>query len=123
MSLTLKNNANGDVVFTLKNRNGNTAVFTNAGTTGLLGRATLSLQLVERANTNRVIGKLSVPTVVDDVAASAVPVVAYTEVGSFDLSAVLAATAADALDFTAMFKSLVSNQAVIDMYLSGTIPS
>lgn len=123
MSLTLKNNANEDVVFTIKNRNGNTAVFTNAGTAGLLGRATISLQLVERANTNRVIGKLSVPTVVDDVASSAVPVVAYTEVGSFDLSAVLAATAEDALDFTAMFKSLVSNQAIIDMYLSGTIPS
>lgn len=122
MSITLKNRANEDVVFTLKNRSGNTAVFAAPGTT-LMGRATLSLQLVERQNTNRVIAKLSVPSVLECPDQCKVPEVAYTEVGSFDLSAVHAATQEDAQDFIAMFKSLVSNTSIADMYLSGTVPS
>lgn len=122
MSITLKDKDNADVVFSLKNRVGNTAIFAAPGTS-LLDRKQLTLQLVEKGNTNRIIAKLSVPTLIDSATDAEVPKVAYTEVGSLDLSAVLVAAPAEAQNFVAMFASLTSSAAISSMYLSGTVPN
>lgn len=120
MTITLKDKDNADVVYTLKSVQGSTAIFQNG--TNLLAKSRLTLQLIERDKTNRVIGKLSIPTVSDCSDTCVDPRIAYTEVGSFDLSSVLIAGSDEAENFIAQFSSLVSNAAVSDMFTNGELP-
>lgn len=115
-TITLKDRLSANVVYTLASRVGNTRTFVSSGTS-LLGQRRLVLQLKENAQTNRVIAKLSIPTTGTDAAGK--PVVSWTEVGSFDLSAVLAASTTDAEDFLAQFASLVGHADVKAMYVTG----
>lgn len=121
MPIILKDKDSNNVVYTQSDRQGNLATFRGPG--NLLGRPKLTIQVQERANTNRIVGKLSVPTVRDCTDQCKAPEVAYTEVGSFDLSSVLIADAVVAKDFLAQFVSLVSSDAVRDAFLSGTVPA
>lgn len=122
MAITLKDAANADVVYTARQLSGNVAKFT-APSGSLMGKPALELQLNEKANTNRIVGKLSIPTVMDCPDQCKVPTVSYTEVGSFDLAAVKFASAVDAENFYAQFKSLVASDAVRNMFLFGTLPA
>lgn len=122
MPIKLKNAANADVVYTARQVSGDVATFVGPATS-LLAKQKLVLQLTERANTNRIVGKLSIPTVMDCPDQCKVPQVSYTEVGSFDLAAVKFASSEDAADFFAQFASLVASDAVQNMFLSGTMPS
>lgn len=119
MSIILKDAANADVVYVESRRYGNSVDFIHMGA-NLLERSRIVLTLNENGKTNRVLGKLSIPTVQDD--SNGVPTVVYTEVGSFDLSSVLVADAAVAEDFMAQFGSLIANQAVKLMYTTGARP-
>lgn len=121
MPLVLKDKLNADVTYTLADRRQNSAVFVHKGSS-LLEKSRVTLQLIERAKTNRVVGKLEIPTVLESTDPSVVDSVAYTEIGSFDLSSVLAANAVDAEDFMAQFASLVSGAAVKAMYTDGILP-
>lgn len=118
--IVLKDAANADVRFDISRRNGNTAEFVHLGDS-LLDRSRLQLALKENGRTNRILGKLSVPSV-DVNPGTGKPEVQYTEVGSFDLSSVLIASPAAANEFIAMFKSLVSSQVVAGMFTDGTQP-
>ena len=122
MSITLKNAANADVVYNLARKAGNTAYFVSAGAS-LLEKSRLTLQIVEKTDTNRVVGKLSVPSILECPDQCVTPKVAYTEIGSFDLTAVLASKPADLENFFAQFKSLISSAAVRAMYEDGILPS
>lgn len=121
MTITLKDSADANVVYILRNRSGNSATFAGPNDT-LLGTPKLVLSLDERPNTNRIVGKLSIPTVADATSEFRTAEIIYTEVGSFDLSAVKAASATDAAEFYAQFKSLIASDAVREMFLSGTHP-
>lgn len=122
MPITLKDAANVDVIYNLARKAGNTAYFVNKGTS-LLGARRLTLQLVEKADTNRVVGKLSVPSILECPDQCVTPKVAYIEIGSFDLTAVLASKPADLENFFAQFKSLTSSATVQAMYEDGILPS
>lgn len=122
MPITLKNRENADVIYTKRAQMGATSEFTSAGAT-LLSTSKLHLTINEKANVNRIVGKLSIPTVQDCPDQCKVPSVAYTETGSFDLSSVKFANVQQAEDFYAQFKSLVSSDAVRNMFLSGTTPA
>lgn len=121
MPIVLKNKDNADVTYTLVDRRANTAIYM-AGGESLLSRSRLTLSLNERSQTNRVIGRLEIPTVLD-AAPGIVPGIAYKEIGSFDLSSVLAASSDDALNFIAQFKSLVATDVVKTMYADGIVPA
>lgn len=116
-TITLKNAAGQDVVYTEVSRTAGTINFVHNGTS-LLDSARLTLKLVEKADTNRVIGKLSIPSV-DVVPTTGVQSVLWTEVGSFDLSSVLAADTAAANDFAAQFASLCATDTVKGLYTTG----
>lgn len=122
MAITLLNADATSVVYAARQISGNAARFTGPSVS-LLGKPSIDLQLNEKANTNRVVGKLSIPTVKDAADPAKVPFVGYTEVGSFDLAAVKFASATDAENFYAQFVSLVQSEAVRNMFLSGTIPA
>lgn len=115
-TITLKTVGNVDVVYVLASQVGNTKTFISAGSS-LLAQKRLVLQLKEGPKTNRVVGKLSIPTV--GMNADGIPVVSWTEVGSFDLGAVLAASSTAANDFMAQFVSLAGSDVVKTMYTTG----
>lgn len=122
MPLVLKDRLNADVTYTLADRRSNAAIFINQGSS-LLSRSRVTLQLVERQNTNRVIAKLEIPTILDSTTPGVGDSVGYTEIGSIDLSSVLAADTLDAQNFMAQFASLVSSAAVKAMYVNGILPN
>lgn len=117
-TIVLKNAANVDQTYTLAGVSGNVATYYKAGST-LLAKSVLTLTLVNNKGTNRVIPKLSIPTVGTN-PSTGLPSVQYTEIGSSDLTSVLAASAADALDFHAQFASLLGHAAVKTPYTTGT---
>ena len=116
-NIILKNKANVDVVFVPRNTAGNVVTYVAPGAT-LLGAMRLDLNLKEGGLTNRVVGKLSVPTVGVN-PTTGVNGVQWTEVGSFDLSSVKSATTVAAEDFFAMWKSLAGHAAVEAMFRDG----
>lgn len=122
MPLVLKDRLNADVTYTLADRRSNAAIFINQGSS-LLSRSRVTLQLVERQNTNRVIAKLEIPTILDSTTPGVGDSVGYTEIGSIDLSSVLAADTLDAQNFMAQFASLVSSATVKAMYVNGILPN
>lgn len=122
MSITLKDRLNANVVYNLVDRRGGTATFA-ATADSLLARPRLVLTLTEKESTNRVIGKLSIPSMLDCTDTCAKPSISFTEVGSFDLSAVTFATADAANDFHSQFATLVASDAVKNMFLSAAMPS
>lgn len=117
-TIVLKDAAGADVTYTKVSQIGAKSTFVATGT-NLQDRAKLELSVIERANTNRIVGKLSIPTVQDNTSSGGDRVVAWTEVGSFDLSSVLKANTAAAEDFIAQFRSLVATNAVKDAYTLG----
>lgn len=121
MSIVLKDHNNANVTYTLRDRRSGTAIFMAPGST-LAGRSRLTLSIVERDKTNRVVGKLEIPSILECPDSCQPATVAYTEIGSFDLSAVKFASADDAADFIAQFQSLVSTAAVASMYTDGILP-
>lgn len=115
MTITLKNKNNVDVVYAKIGVVNNVHTFVSQGTS-LLDQRVLTLSVRKSGKTNRVVGKLSIPSVVTP-ASTGVPEVAYTEVGSFDLTAFKAASPAAAEEFLAQFVSLAANIAISDAYL------
>lgn len=117
LTITLKNKANADVVFTEYAHQGNEILLRSPGTS-LLDTKQLSIVLRPNGATNRVMAKLSVPTV-GVIPTSGVQSILWTEVGSFDLSSVKAATTEAADDFIAMFGSLANSNTVKRLYSHG----
>lgn len=117
LSIVLKNASNTDVTFVESQHDGDSITFVAAGTS-LLDRKILQIRLRNNGATNRVVAKLSLPTVKVN-PTSGIPGVAYTEVGSMDLSAVKAASSEDAADFMALFASLAASDTVKDLYCEG----
>lgn len=116
-TITLKDAAGADVVFTEFAHQGNEIIFRSPGSS-LLDTKQLSLTLRPNGATNRVLAKLSVPSV-GVIPASGVQGILWTEVGSFDLSSVKAATTEAAEDFIAMFGSLATSDTVKTLYSHG----
>lgn len=121
MSITIKDKANADKVFTKVSQSGDRADFSCAGS-NLQDSMSLALTLKSNGKTNRVIGKLTVPTTHTSPSTGLVEI-AYTEVGSFDLTAVRFASTDAAENFYALLSSLIANAGIKDMYLTGTMPS
>lgn len=117
MSITLKDKDGSDVVFTEVGRVNNSRLFQSAGTS-LLDTKRITIGLVEKGATNRIIAKLSVPSV-GVIPSTGVSGVLWTEVGSFDLSSVRAADSNAALNFIAMFASLAADNTVKSLYTTG----
>lgn len=119
-TIVLKDKDAANVTFQLVGTSGETAIFRAQGST-LMGAPEVTLRIQRKQNVNRVYAKLSIPTVCTD-ASCGKPVVSYTEVGSLDLSSVLAASEAARDNFIAMFASLAANQAVQAMFTDGISP-
>lgn len=116
-TITLKNFAGTNVVYTLISYVGNTATYAKQGAS-LLDSSRLLLQLKENGATNRIVGKLSIPTV-GVIPATGQSGVLWKEVGSLDLSSVLGASSDAAKDFAAQFASLAGSDAVKNLYTLG----
>lgn len=116
-NITLKDKNNANVIYVEVSHVGNTRTYIHKGAS-LMDSAKLSLSVKENGKTNRIVGKLSVPTVGTN-PSSAVPSVLWTEVGSFDLSSVLIASAPAAEDFIAQFSSLTGSETVKSLYTNG----
>lgn len=116
-TISLKNAANVDQTFTLSGVTGNSVSYIMAGANLL---ATRKLDIVIKAGkaTNRIVGKLSVPSVGTN-PSTGLSGVQWTEVGSYDLSSVLAADTTAASDFAAMFGSLANHTATKTPYTTG----
>lgn len=120
ISITLKDRVNADVVFQEASHDGNVIVLVSAGTS-LLDRKQITLQLKTQGQaTNRIIAKLSIPTVSTD-PSTGLPAVAYTEVGSMDLTAVKAASANDAENLVKLFSGLASSNTIAQMYRNAIV--
>lgn len=116
-NIVLKNAAAANVTFAHRNTAGGTNVFVSAGT-NLLDSKKLELTLKEGGQTNRVVGKLSVPSTGINPETGLVSV-QWTEVGSFDLSSVKVASTLAQDDFLAMFASLADHAAVKSLFKTG----
>lgn len=116
-TITLKNAAAVDQIYTFASRVGNVETYYKAGVT-LNDMARLQLNLKENAATNRITAKLSIPTT-GTIPSTGLAGVLWTEVGSIDLTAVRAATSAAAADFIAQFASLAGSNAVKLLYTTG----
>lgn len=116
-TITLKNAAAVDQIYTFASRSGNVETYYKAGAT-LNDMARLQLNLKENAATNRITAKLSIPTT-GTIPSTGLAGVLWTEVGSIDLTAVRAATSAAAADFIAQFASLAGSDAVKLLYTTG----
>lgn len=115
--IILKNKALVNMTFIPRQQKGSVYHYTRAGAS-LMDTMRLELDLRESQATNRVVGKLSVPSVGTN-PSTGQPVVQWTEIGSFDLSSVKAAATIAAEDFFAMFASLVASDVVKQMYVNG----
>lgn len=116
-TIILKDKDGADVVFTEVSHNGNTVVYVCAGDS-LLAQQRLTLTVNAKGQTNRIIAKLFDPTV-EVVPSTGVPGVLWTEVGSFDLTSVLAASSDAANNFIAKFASLAGSDRVKALYTTG----
>lgn len=116
-NIILKDSADANVTFVPRNTQGNQVLYVAAGTS-LLDVKRLELTLKDNGPTNRVVGKLSIPT------AGANPQtglqgVQWTEIGSFDLSSVKVASTDAAEDFFALWASFAGHDAVKTMFVDG----
>lgn len=121
MSIILLDRNSANVTFTKVNQTGNRVDFVAPGDT-LLDAKSIALTLKQNRGTNRIAGKITVPTAHTN-PSTGLPEVAYTEVGSFDLTAVRFASDADAENFLALLSSLIASPAVSGMYRTGAMPS
>lgn len=115
-TITLKDKDNNNVVFQLRGVTGDKASYVSPGAT-LAEVRRLDLTIKEHAQTFRVIGKLSVPTVVP--CESSCTSTSWTEIGSFDLASVKSASSDAQEDFLAMFASFVASDEVSASYTTG----
>lgn len=121
-TITLKDNNDGDVIYhRILNNSGSMRYVTRGAS--LLGNSQLDLRLDRRANVNRIVAKLSIPTLCVDAQACGKAVVQYTEVGSLDLSSVLMADENARDNFIAQFASLASKDEVAAMFTDGIMPA
>lgn len=119
-TIVLKDEAAADVTFTLVDDNGSLRKYVSPIGETLLGGAEIQLRLSRKPNVNRIMAKLSLPTVcTDDCGKSTV---SFTEVGSIDLSSVLQAPEATRLRFAALFGSLAASNEVAEMFTDGVMP-
>jgi hypothetical protein len=116
-TIVLKNAANVDQTFSLAGVTANTVTYIKAGAS-LLETQRLEINLKNGKATNRVVGKLSVPSVGTN-PSTGISGVQWTEVGSYDLTSVLAASATAAADFAALFGSLANHTATKTPYTTG----
>lgn len=114
LSITLRDKDGVDVVFTEASHKQDTISFTAQGES-LLDTKRLDISLRPNGATNRLVAKLSVPSVGQN-PSTGIPGVQWTEVGSFDLTAVKVASADAANDFIAMFASLAASNTVKQLY-------
>lgn len=121
-TIVLKDKANADVTFTLSGISGNSVIYDNKGDS-LLNRKRITLSLNENKSTNRIAIKLSVPSVCEATPGCDVPSIKYTQVASADISVVKFSTKLDREDLQAMFDSLISSTAVVNLVENGVLPS
>lgn len=114
-TITLKDKDNVNVAFNLRSFTGDKASYVSAQGS-IAENMRLDLQVKEHRDTVRVVGKLSVPTVVT---VDGTINVAFTEVGSFDLSSVKKADEASQDNFLALMSSFVSSPEVAAAYTTG----
>lgn len=117
LTIVLKDRNDADVTFTEARHDGNSIEFISRGS-NLQDTKRLVLTLRPNGATNRVLGKLSIPTV-GTIPATGMAGVLFTEVGSFDLSSVKVASQEAADDFIAMFGSLASSGTVESLFTHG----
>jgi hypothetical protein len=116
-TITLKDAAAADVVFTLQSVQGRVHHFVHAGES-LLDSERLHLSIVDQGKVARIKGALFIPTVGTN-PSTGLPSVLWQEAGSFDLTSVKAASSVSAEDFVARFASLASSEYVASMYTTG----
>lgn len=118
-TIVLKDSENNDVTYSLTGFDGKVATYRASGAI-LLGDSQLTFRITRKPTVNRIVAKLSIPSVCTDPCGK--QTVQYTEVGSLDLSSVLAADQAARDNFVAQFASLAASAAVADMYTDGIMP-
>lgn len=118
-TITLKNAANVNVVYTKQGVSNGVHTYVAVGA-NQLDQGVLTLSIVRRGNTNAVVGRLLIPHVVTDPVTS-MPKVALTETGSVDLRSVKAAPVAVSENFAAQFGSLINNETVQNAYVTGIL--
>jgi len=116
-NIILKNAAAQNVTFVPRNTAQNDVLYVATGTS-LLDVKRLQLSIKDNGPTNRVVGKLSIPTVGTN-PGTGLENVKWTEIGSFDLSAVKSASSDAAKDFFAMWASFAGHDAVKSMFVDG----
>lgn len=116
-TIVLKNAANADQTFSLSGVTANSVSYIQSGA-NLLATRKLDIVIRHGKATNRIVGKLSIPSVGVN-PSTGISGVQWTEIGSFDLASVLAADATAAADFAAMFGSLANHAAVKTPYTTG----
>lgn len=122
MNLVLKNKAAENVTFTPVGTTGNSMVYEDR-TGPLMGRKRVTLSLNEKANTNRVAVKISLPAVcASDAETCGVDAIKYTQVASADITVVKFATEADREDLAALFASLIGSSALEDLVVQASMP-
>lgn len=121
--LVLKDSLDADQSFTfIGNGDNNSLIYERKGTT-LMGRARIVLTLAGNGKVNRIKGKLQVPNVCVDDTSCPTPTVTYTQVASFDVSAVLFSDEKSRQDLYAMFSSLIATDNVEAMVVDGISPT
>lgn len=116
-NIVLKDALLANITYAPRNTDTNKVIYIATGTS-LLDVRRLELSLKDNGSTNRVIGKLSIPTVGTS-PSTGLPSVQWTEVGSFDLASVKGATKVAAEDFFAQFASFAGHASVKSMYVDG----
>lgn len=119
-NIVIKNKALVDVTFSPRSNAANNVTYVASGVS-LLDSKRIDLALKDNGPTNRVIGKLTIPTVGAN-PSTGVNGVLWTEIGSIDLTAVKGATTVAAEDFHALFVNFVASDAVKQMFLAGVRP-
>lgn len=110
------------VDFLLQHIAGDRATYVHNESGGsLLGAETVELRIVRRPKLNRVHAKLSIPVVCTD-SPCGTETVQLTEVGSLDVSSVLAAPQQVRERFAALLSSLASSEAMTDAIVDGNFP-
>lgn len=121
--IVLKDSLDADQSFTyIGMGDNNSLIYERKGTT-LIGRARIVLTLAGNGKVNRIKGKLMVPNVCVGIDECQTPTISYTQVASFDVSAVLFSDEKSRQDLLAMFVSLIGTDNVEAMVVDGISPA
>lgn len=121
-TLVLKDASGADITLAYIGSTNDGLVFERVSST-LVGRLRAVVTLTEGQKTNRVRGKLTAPSVTTLPDSGAIPVVQYTEIGSFDFSIFRGGATEGRSDLAAMLASLMTNPVVTNAIVDGVKPS